>query len=372
MTAPPRVAVDATPLLGAVTGVGRLVQEVLPRLHQRTDLEMSAFAMTWRGHDRLAQVVPGGMAANGRPLPARPARALWTRLDHPSSRWWTGPVDVVHGMNFVVPPSAPAAEVVTVHDLTCVRFPELCTRDALQYPGLIRRALRRGAWVHAVSHATAEEVLDAFAVPEERVVVVPNGVTPPAAAAPADGHRLAGSRRYVLALGTVEPRKGLPTLVDAFERLVCDHPDLRLVIAGPDGWGAEALADSLAHHHRVAERTTRLGWLGEPARSALLRGATVLAYPSVYEGFGLPPLEAMTAGVPVVSTTAGSLPEVLGDAAVLVEPRDADALAAGLRHVIEDDGLRARLVADGRAQAARWSWDATADGLAELYHHAAS
>jgi glycosyltransferase involved in cell wall biosynthesis len=369
-----RVAVDATPLLGAVTGVGRVLQEVLPRLHQRPDLEVSAFAMTWRGRNRLPAVVPPGMRVSRRPLPARPSRALWKHFDHPRIGWWTGPADVVHG-TYVVPPSRPAAEVVTVHDLTFVRFPEMCTTDTLQYPELIRRAVRRGAWVHAPSHATADEVVAAFAVPEHRVVVVPLGVTAPPSDAPGDpaeGRRLAGAERYLLALGTVEPRKGLPTLVDAFAQVVAEHPDVRLVIGGPDGWGADALADALARVPRAAERTTRLGWLPEPDRAHLLRGASALVYPSIYEGFGLPPLEAMAVGVPVVSTTAGSLPEILGDAALLVEPGDDDALAESLCQVLEDDDVRARLIASGRVQAARWTWDETAEGLAALYHRARS
>jgi glycosyltransferase involved in cell wall biosynthesis len=368
-----RVAVDATPLLGAVTGVGRVLEEVLPRLQRRDDLEVSAFAMTWRGRDRLPGAVPSGMPASRRPLPARPSRLLWKHLDHPRVRWWTGPVDVVHG-TYVVPPSQPAAEVVTVHDLTFVRFPEMCTRDTLEYPDLIRRAVRRGAWVHVPSHATAAEVLATFPVPDERVVVVPLGVTTPdddRPGDPAEGRRLAGAERYLLALGTVEPRKGLPTLVEAFAALVAEHPDLRLVIGGQDGWGADALTEALGRLPAAAGRTTRLGFLSERDRADLLQGATALVYPSVYEGFGLPPLEAMAVGVPVVSTTAGSLPEVLGDAALLVAPEDSDALAVALGHVVADHHLREHLVAAGRQQAARWSWDDTADGLATLYHRAA-
>lgn len=357
-------------MLGPLTGVGRLVDELVPRLARRADLELVAFAMTWRLRQELGRKVPSGVRAVRAPIPARPARACWKRLDLPPLRWWTGPVDVVHGPNFVVPPSAPAREVLTVHDLTVLHYPEMCTRDALQYPTLIRRALGRGALVHAVSEAVGAEVVDAFGVEAERVVVVPNGVTAPGEADPARGHLLTGAERYVLALGTVEPRKDLPTLVRAFAAVAADDPDLSLVVAGPEGWG-EAAFRAAVDACGVAERVRRLPWLPEDDRAAVLHGASVLAYPSVYEGFGLPPLEAMAAGVPVVTTTAGALPEVVGEAARTVTPGDADALAVALHDVLGDPALRSRLAAAGRDRAARYSWDDTAAGIAALYRRLA-
>jgi len=269
----------------------------------------------------------------------------------------------------VVPPSRRAAEVVTVHDLTCVRYPELCTADVLAYPGLIRRAVRRGATIHAVSQSMADEIASTFAVDDDHLVVIPNGVTPLAAGPGTDaaaGTARAGGDRYVLAVGTVEPRKDLPGLVRAFDQLAGDDPDLRLVIAGADGWGAQQLGVAVAASpHR--DRIVRLGWVDDDARAALVRGAAVFAYPSRYEGFGLPPLEAMAAGTPVVATAVGALPEVLGDAARLVPGNDVDALAGALDDVLHDEGAAAALVAAGVERAARYSWDRTADGLADLY-----
>ena len=151
-------------------------------------------------------------------MPARPLRAAWRLADHPVTELWTGAVDVVWGPNFVVPPARRAAEVVTVHDLTPLHFPELCHRDTLAYPALVRRAVARGALVQTDSEAVAAEVRDWLGVAPERVVAVPLGVDPPATGDPAAGRRRAGAARYVLALGTVEPRKDLPTLVAAFDR----------------------------------------------------------------------------------------------------------------------------------------------------------
>ena len=300
------------------------------------------------------------------PLPARAVRALWRHADVPPIEWLTGPVDVVHGPNFVVPPARNAARLATVHDLTAVRFAELVTSDVGRYPALIRRAVAGGAHVHTVSQYVADEVIDTFAIPPDRVHVVPNGVPPVAGGVAARGLAMAGGGPYVLALGTIEPRKDLPSLVQAFDAVAACEPELRLVIAGPDGWGTAELAraiDGAAHRSRIVRR----GWVAPGERADLLAGATVFAYPSRYEGFGIPPLEAMTAGVPVVTTRAGALPETVGDAALLVDAGDVDALGSAIAAVLHDTTRRAGLVARGRVRAARFSWRATADGLAAVY-----
>lgn len=364
-----RVAVDLTSLLTAQTGVGVFVLETTTRLATRGDLALTAFAVTWRGRGRLSSAVPSNVAVVDRPMAARPLRALWKRWDHPRVDPWIGRHDVVWGPNYVAPPTR-AASLVSVHDLTTVHFPQLATADTLAYPRLVQRALDRGAWVHTPSSFVRNEVIDHFRVDPDRVVSVPLGVRPVAPGDAGAGRRLVGGDRYVLAVGTVEPRKDLPTLVRAFALVGDDDPDVRLVLAGQDGWGAEAL-DLAIRRSRHRERIVRLGWVSDHDREALLRGASVYAYPSIYEGFGLAPLEAMSAGVPVVATDTGSLPEVVGSGADLVPVGDADALAASLARALADDGHRRELVARGREAVARHSWDTTAGCLADLLHRVA-
>lgn len=306
-------------------------------------------------------VRPGRMV----PIPATALLRAWAHVDHPVVERWTGPVDVVHGTNFVVPPSRRAARLVTVHDLTSVYFPELCSPTSRRYPELIRRALDRGASVHTVSQAMADDVVEHFRVDPARVHVVHNGLTPLSEPLPRDE----SEPPYILALGTVEPRKGLPDLVAAFDRIAGSVPDLQLRIAGPSGWGEEAL-DAARRSARHAGRIHRIGFVED--RSSLIAGALLLAFPSLYEGFGLPPLEAMSLGVPVVTTRAGAIPEVVGEAALMVPPRDTHALAEALLAVVTDTAARERLIAAGVERARSFSWQRSGRELAGLYRFLAT
>ena len=242
--------------------------------------------------------IPARAVLRTRSLPTRLVNLGWQYTSVPSVERLTGPVDVVHGTNYVVPPTRRAASVVTVHDLTALRFPALCAPASLTYPALVGKAISRGAFVHTPSRFVADEVIEMLDAEPERVRVIPHGLVPVEALggdeSPVDGP-------YVLALGTVEPRKDYPTLVTAFDELAAGLPELQLLIAGADGWGSKALETVLAGL-RSRDRVVRLGYVDARTWNRLLRHACVLAYPSIYEGFGLPPLEAMAAGVPVVAS----------------------------------------------------------------------
>jgi glycosyltransferase involved in cell wall biosynthesis len=343
------------------TGVGVSVAGFITAVSADPAVDVVAFALSATAGRSLPTVLPDTVRA-GRaiPIPGTALLRVWERFDHPAVERWTGPVDVVHGTNFVVPPSRNAARLVSVHDLTPVRFPELCGPTSLRYPALIRRALDHGASVHAVSQSIADETVDHFHVDPARVHTIHNGVTPLPPPLPRDE----SAPPYILAIGTVEPRKGLPDLVAAFDRIAGSLPDLQLKIAGPSGWGEDALDDA-RRFARHAARIQRIGWVED--RSSLMAGARLLAYPSLYEGFGLPPLEAMSLGVPVVTTTAGAIPEVVGEAALMVAPRDAHALAEALLVVATDGATRERLIAAGRERARFFSWEHAGRELAALY-----
>ncbi len=385
------VAFDATPLLGVRTGVGEFVAGALGAMEKMSgDITIRPYAVSLGGRAKLRAQVHGGTEAAGSLLPARALHRSWAWFGHPVVERWTGPLDVVHGTNYVVPPVRSAQRVVSIHDMAMFVKPEVCTKATLAVRGLLSSAVRQGAWVATPSQAVAEEVMELLGPEPSRVVVVPYGVPtlptlptlPPSAAfgpggvdaGPANALRQTPPAAlprgpFVLALGRVEPRKGLENLVRAFGLLAPTHPDLTLVVAGPDGWGAEAFEEALrACPHRA--RIARLGHVDGATRAALLERAAVFAFPSLYEGFGFPPLEAMAAGTPVVATTAGALPEVLGDAALLVAPGDFRELAAGIELLLDDEVLREDMVTRGRTRVELYSWDRTAESLVKLYRDA--
>ena len=367
-----RVAFDGTPLLGTRTGIGVATAEMLSAVARLDQVDLSAYAVSLRHRRSLAASVPEGVTTAQRPMAARPLSWLWARSSHPRIERFVGAHDVIHGTNFVVPPSRRAGRVVSVWDLTFARYPELCEPSTLRFERLVARAVRTGAIVHAPSHAIAEEVRHHFGARRDQVVTVHLGVPtlgPPDSVAAAQ--IIDPSIPYVLSIGTAEPRKDLPSLVAAFDDLASRQPDLELVLVGPPGWGEDALVAAIDAAH-ARDRIRRPGYVEAGVLSALVRSARALAYPSLYEGFGFPPLQAMAAGVPVVTTRAGALTEIVGGAALIVEPGEVDDLASSLEIAVADEAQRSVMITAGLTRSTDFTWDKTAHGLLRLYERAAA
>jgi glycosyltransferase involved in cell wall biosynthesis len=361
-----KLAVDATALLVPRTGVGTFAAELLKELGKRPDFEVSAFVLAGVGRHWLPGDIGGSVVELSGRVHGGLVRRLWRRLPVPNVEWLAGRFDVVHGPNYIVPPSKQAASVVSVHDVGFEHDPPMAIPGAMGHRQSVRNAIRRGAWVQTGSEYVAAEIRDIYAVSPDRVVAVPYGVRlPPPGPHPAPG------APYLLALGSTDRRKDLTTLVAAFDEVASKHVDLRLILAGPDGDAAEQLKQAISgspHRHRIRQ----LGWVDDAARSSLLYGAAVVVYPSLYEGFGFVPLEAMLAGAPVVTTRVASIPEVAGDAALYVAPGDSEAMAEAIERALTDTSLAVDLVIRGRARAADFTWARTAAGMADLFQDASA
>jgi len=264
-----------------------------------------------------------------------------------------------------------AKVVVTVHDLSFLHHPEWFKRGrAAYYRAAIQPTVTLADLLLADSEATAQDLMSLLGVPNEKIVVTPLGVDEEFAPSPAE--HIARVRRtytlpdrFFLYLGTIEPRKNLPRVIEAFES-IADACDLDLVIAGREGWRAESTR--LAYQRARARSRIRFpGFIPSEDMPAVLSAATVFVWPSLFEGFGLPPLEAMACGTPVITSSTSSLPEVVGDAAIQVVPEEVSQIAHAMQRLASDETERARLRTASLERARRFTWRRTAECTAKAY-----
>ena len=361
-----RIGFDGTPLLGAKTGVGWYTHELIDAIAKLSPQdEMVVFPISWRTARYLKLDPPHrpNVAVERKLAPARPLWAMWDRVQFPPVEWLVD-CDVFHATNFIAPPSRKVPIVVTVHDIGFVHHPEAVTPGVRRMARLLPDILRRASAIITVSKFTCEELVSWLPEVAGKITVVYNGSH--ARAAPAVAPESPATPPYALMLGTLEPRKNLPLALDALRILRRRGVDLRLVLAG----GRSSLLDVPAELRKRGlgdPEVTRTGYIDDARVSALLAGARVLVFPSLYEGFGMPLLEGMEAGVPVVGVRAGATPETVGDAGLLVEPGDAEAFADAMERAAFDEELRARVIPAGRAQAANFTWARAAAATFDLY-----
>jgi glycosyltransferase involved in cell wall biosynthesis len=303
-------------------------------------------------------------------LPGRLVQKAWQVLAWPPFDWLAGPADLYHFTNFIRPPLARGKSVVTIHDLIFLRHPETVERQNYRYlTARIAATTARADAIIAISAFTAGELKDLLRVPQGKIFPIHVGLEPqwrrPAADTVAAARRRYGlARPYLLSVGTLEPRKNFALLIDVFERLA--DFDGELVIAGMRGWKCEPLLARM----RASPRAAAIRWLDyvpDADLPALYAGAELFVFPSLYEGFGFTPLEAMACGTPVLASAGGALPEVLGDAARIIAGYEPDEWRSGVAELLSDSAQRAALIAKGQARAARYSWAETARRTWEVY-----
>ncbi len=344
-----RVGIDVTALVGPPSGIHQTTRALVNALGGIDGIDVRGWLLTFRG-ERPDIEVPVRRSR----VPARVAHQLWRRNMCGLDRLIVGSVDVVHGTNFTAPPTE--RSVITVQDLSLVHHPQWCRSEVVAMVEPLRAAVAAGATLHVTSAAVAEEVHAHFRVPEDRVALVPHGVGPIVDGDAEAGRRLAGFDKYVLVLGTVEHRKNVALIADSLSTF---PSDVGLVVAGPAGNAESALRAAAGDR-----RFVRLPTVTDTQKASLLRGATVLAFPSRYEGFGLPPLEALSVGTPVVATSVGALPELVGDRVTLVPCGDDAAFIEQIHAATSTPGsapteLQARINA--------MTWQTAAQQMAHVY-----
>jgi glycosyltransferase involved in cell wall biosynthesis len=377
-----RVAIDARAAVApARTGVGVYAREVIRRLPAADpSAEFTAWVLDARGlasRRRFFTDTPG-LREHRTAIPARAFDRAVARLDLPRIEWFLR-FDVLFAPNFVPPPTRAPRLVVTIHDLAFRLMPETAPHAVAWWRRAVERGVANAARVIVPSTATKLDLVRLYGADERRVAVVPLAVDheryrPPDAATIAEARaRLGLPERYLLFLG-LDRRKNLPALLEAYARLpAAGRP--ALAIAGARPWepdGSDPTDDALARMPAEARAgVVRLGYVEERLKPALLGGAIALVYPSRYEGFGLPVVEAMAAGTPVVASDVSSLPEVVDGAALMIDPDDAGTIADAVRRVVDDEDLRTKLREAGLARAAAFTWDETARRTAAVIREAA-
>jgi glycosyltransferase involved in cell wall biosynthesis len=379
-----RVLIDYRPALRERSGVGeythQLVRALLrtfPRTTSDGRLDLTLFSSSWKDRLRASADVDGAHTIDRR-VPVSVLNFAWHRLRWPAAETLAGrEFDVTHSLHPLVMPSRRAAQVITIHDLDFLTHPERTRAEIRRdYAALVHDHARRADRIIVVSRFTAAEVQRRLGVPADRISLCPPGAPEwtPRPSPPTNG--------YVLFFGTLETRKNIGGLLDAYERLLggpakAGHhrhnssgsriPDL--VLAGRATAAARPWLDRIARPP-LADRVRHIGYVQPANRRELYDGARLLVQPSFEEGFGIPVLEAMTLGIPVVASNRGALPEVLGDAGLLVDPDDAAGMANAIERMIEDETFAATLAAKGLVRSRQFTWELTARRALDAYQQA--
>jgi glycosyltransferase involved in cell wall biosynthesis len=370
-----RIGIDYTAAARQRAGIGRYTRELVKALltldspHRYT-----LFAATgglpredWQAKiNRLTTISRSPLTVRNLPLSDDWLARLWHRLRLPLPvELITGPLDLFYSPDFVLPPTRRATRtLLTVHDLSFLHYPEAFVPTLRRYlERVVPRSVARADHVLADSEATRADLIAHLGTAPEKVDVLYSGVDPRFGPESKAGERErlekrygVGDQPYILSVGTVQPRKNYTRLIRAFASL---RAEAQLLIAGGKGWLYEEIFAEAEEHEAVR----LLGFVEDEDLPALYRNAALFAFPSLYEGFGLPVLEAMACGTPVVCSDASSLPEVAGNAALLVDPLDIDVLTEAMARVLGDADLRQAMIARGLQQAARFTWERAARQL---------
>jgi glycosyltransferase involved in cell wall biosynthesis len=372
-----RVGIDVRCAYGKKTGVGYYTYHLLKALF-RLDADNRYRLFFNSLKERPEAIFQGENLSLVQPpfrLPNRVLHFFWRYLHFPAIERFIGPVEVFHSPNYQLIPTKSAATVITVYDLAFLKFPEVTMLTAkLHYARKIFDYVQGADLVIAISENTKNDLLELTRITEEKIVVVPGAcdekfrqINDPCRLEEVE-KKYGIQKDYILFVGTIEPRKNLARLLRAYHRIK-DKVDAQLLLVGPKGWRDKEIYQTYDRLH-LSEMVKFLGYVSEEDLPYLYNGALFFVYPSIYEGFGLPPLEAISCGCPVIASRVSSLPEVLGEAALYVDPQDENEIAGGILHLYEDAQQRKRLSGLGLAQAKKFSWEKSAKMTLAVYEKA--
>jgi glycosyltransferase involved in cell wall biosynthesis len=374
-----KIGIDITPIIYEGTGVGDYTRHLVTRLlKQNSGDEFVLFYSTLRGFGKVRKIAEKIAASPSRklvrdprndkvrivgiPIPPWVWQFVWNKLDLIKIETFTGKLDVFHCWDYLVPPSN-CKRVVTIHDATPLLFPETHTKKIIKnYELLITKIKAIKIQVVTVSENSKKDLVK-FGIDENLIAVVYNGNN-----FPADESKIEYQKEnYILAVGNRNPRKNLKSIIDAFASIADKYPSLELRIAGNYGWGEDDELRIKNYELGIKERIKILGYVSDDKLVELYRKATCLVYPSLYEGFGLPILEAMSLGCPVITSSSSSMPEVGRDAVLYVDPKNVEELSTTMIRIIESTDLQKDLIKKGIEQAKRFSWEKCAKETRKIY-----
>ena len=368
-----RIAIDYTAAVQQGAGIGRYTRGLVAALARGDD--DNRYTLFCAGSGPPPTQWPERFAVHTTGIRASWLAIGWHRLHLPLyADRLIGGCDIFHSPDFALPPLRRALGVVTVHDLSFLRVPECADPKLRSYlETVVPRSVKAARRVLADSKSTRNDLTDYLRVPPEKISVIPAGVAShflpitDANVLATVQARYSLPEQFILTVGTLEPRKNFARLISAYGRLR-RQSGLRheLVIVGRPGWLYDDIFKRV-NEEKLQGHVQFTGFVDDPDLPAVYSLASLFAFPSLYEGFGMPPLEAMACGVPVVCSNNSSLPEAVGSAALMVDAGDVEALADAMARILEDTALQAQLRTLGQEQAARYSWDSAAEGLLDAY-----
>jgi glycosyltransferase involved in cell wall biosynthesis len=373
-------AFDITSVFGLKTGVGVYAWNLIRYLRSLSDHDAFKLYSCRRFFRKSPTLNPFEGDPNTQfypPFKVHPAllHLSWHYLRFPNLESIIGDVDLAHGLSYVLPRSRRAKKVLTVYDLTFMLVPQTHPFSRQKFlPDFVKRSVRDADAIIAISESTKRDILSAFSVSEHKITVTHLGVDhstfnphSPLEAIESVKRKFSITKDYIFYLGTIEPRKNVDLLLEAFQLVKeSTNTDFQLVLSGKVGWKVESLMKVIRALVNSGD-VIHTGYISEQEAACLYNGASVFVYPSQYEGFGIPAVEAMACGCPVIASNSSSLPEVVGDAGVLVEPNNVEALSEAIFKILHDGDLRRVLKEKGVERAAQFTWERTAKATRDLY-----